>query len=236
MNGETDIIKIFIVAASPIAHAGLESVLQAKVEFVITGGAAEISAAPVGFSAGQAVDVILVNVEREKDSAELFDFLGKSDSEEIDFPSVVVLLPPDLQNSEYFIRALQSGARGVLPHDASADEITASVAAAATGLISFSPEMLENVLSFSDAAEASDLMPAGNSQILPDEIIETLTAREREVLELLVEGESNKAIAYQLNISEHTVKFHIASIFGKLGVNTRTEAVTQALRRGLILL
>ena len=236
MNGETDIIRIFIVAASPITHAGLESVLQARDEFVITGGAAEISAAPAGFPIGQAVDVILVNVEREKDFAELFAFLDNRYGEEIGFPSVVALFPPELQNSEYFIRALQSGVRGVLPNDASADEITASVAAAATGLISFTPEMLENVLSFSDAAEASDLMPAGNSQILPDEIIETLTAREREVLELLVEGESNKAIAYQLNISEHTVKFHIASIFGKLGVNTRTEAVTQALRRGLILL
>jgi DNA-binding CsgD family transcriptional regulator len=67
-------------------------------------------------------------------------------------------------------------------------------------------------------------------------MIETLTPREAEVLEMLADGASNKSIAYQLNISEHTVKFHVASIFAKLGVNTRTEAVTLALRRGLILL
>ncbi len=65
---------------------------------------------------------------------------------------------------------------------------------------------------------------------------ENLTGREREVLDMLAEGASNKAIAFQLNISEHTVKFHVASIFGKLDASTRTEAVTVALRRGLILL
>jgi DNA-binding NarL/FixJ family response regulator len=75
-----------------------------------------------------------------------------------------------------------------------------------------------------------------NKPIFTGEMFETLTAREKEVLEMLGEGASNKSIAYQLNISEHTVKFHVASIFAKLGVNTRTEAVTQALRNGLILL
>jgi two-component system, NarL family, response regulator YdfI len=66
--------------------------------------------------------------------------------------------------------------------------------------------------------------------------VETLTARESEVLELLAEGLSNKAIAARLGISDQTVKFHVASIGGKLGAANRTEAVRLAVRRGLIAL
>ena len=65
-------------------------------------------------------------------------------------------------------------------------------------------------------------------------VVESLTARERDVLQLLAEGMANRAIASALGISEHTVKFHLASIFGKLGASTRTEAVRRGLRRGLI--
>jgi len=63
---------------------------------------------------------------------------------------------------------------------------------------------------------------------------ETLTPREREVLEWLAEGLTNGAIAARLGISDHTVKFHVASIYGKLGVSTRAEAIRRGLRRGLI--
>ncbi len=64
--------------------------------------------------------------------------------------------------------------------------------------------------------------------------IEALTAREREVLELVSQGLPNKAIASRLGVSDHTVKFHLSSIFSKLGVSTRTEAVRRAVRAGLI--
>ena len=70
----------------------------------------------------------------------------------------------------------------------------------------------------------------------PDPRIETLTPRELEVLELLAEGSPNKAIARRLAISDQTVKFHIASILGKLGASNRTDAVRRALRRGLLTL
>lgn len=67
-------------------------------------------------------------------------------------------------------------------------------------------------------------------------LVETLTARESDVLELLAEGLSNKAIAARLGISDQTVKFHVASIGGKLGAANRTDAVRLAVRRGLIAL
>src|SRR5215467_1233576 len=71
---------------------------------------------------------------------------------------------------------------------------------------------------------------------IPEDLQEPLTARELEVLEQLAAGLSNKAIAARLGISDQTVKFHVASITGKLGVTNRTEAVRRALRLGLIAL
>lgn len=85
-----------------------------------------------------------------------------------------------------------------------------------------------------DRSSEVHVLTDGNEQ--DDELVEPLTPRELEVLERLAEGLSNKAIGAQLGISDQTVKFHVAAITGKLGVTNRTEAVGQALRRGLIAL
>ncbi len=93
-----------------------------------------------------------------------------------------------------------------------------------------------------DPAFAAALMPAEHETIsasasagrLP--LVEPLTPRELDVLRLLAEGLPNKTIAGRLNISKHTVKFHVNAILGKLGVASRTEAVVRATRMGLILL
>ena len=83
-----------------------------------------------------------------------------------------------------------------------------------------------------------DLAPAlyPRPDIEPSPLVESLTPREVEVLQLLAEGLPNKGIAQRLGISEHTVKFHVNAIMGKLGAQSRTEAVVQATRLGLILL
>jgi DNA-binding NarL/FixJ family response regulator len=88
--------------------------------------------------------------------------------------------------------------------------------------------------------EAAGIEPSADALVFErdddheDPGYETLTAREREVLEWLAEGLTNRAIAARLGISDHTVKFHVASIYGKLGVSTRAEAIRRGLRRGLI--
>lgn len=84
------------------------------------------------------------------------------------------------------------------------------------------------------APDAADPESAGLPE--PVELVEPLTRREQEVLELLAEGLPNKAIAARLGISDQTVKFHVASISAKLGATNRTEAVRLALRRGLLTL
>jgi len=132
-----------------------------------------------------------------------------------------VLLTGDGQ-SAWTADALRLGVRAILPRDASAAGILAAVEAAAAGLAVVSPADLET------------LLHAGPQPASPPET--ALTPREMEVLRLMAEGTANKNIAWKLSISEHTVKFHVASIFAKLNAGTRTEAVTQGIRRGLILL
>jgi DNA-binding NarL/FixJ family response regulator len=110
---------------------------------------------------------------------------------------------------------------GVLPRDATGAELRAAVAAVAEGLVVVPPTAARGLA----RSEGDD-----------DEGPEPLTAREREVLELASHGLSNRDVASSLGISEHTVKFHLASIYGKLGAGSRTDAVRRGLRRGLITL
>lgn len=112
--------------------------------------------------------------------------------------------------------------------EADGAEIAAAIHAAAAGLVAFDR-------SLAPIATTSPLVRTGlpADSPLPDE---ALTAREREVLQLMAEGLPNRQIAARLHISPHTVKFHVASILAKLGASSRTEAVTLGARRGYVLL
>jgi len=132
---------------------------------------------------------------------------------------------------------LQRGVRAVLPRDSTSSEILAAIEAVAAGLVVVHPDALHALHAFS---ETNDFRKSAASSPVTGEksltAVELLTTREVEVLGMLAEGLGNKEIAWRMQISEHTVKFHVSSIFGKLGVGSRTEAVTLGLRRGLIML
>ncbi len=115
---------------------------------------------------------------------------------------------------------------GALPVDASADELVASIRALHEGLLVGSAALMEPF--FTSFLDTEDLEA--------DALIEPLTERESEVLQLLAQGLANKQIAASLGISEHTVKFHVSAIFAKLGATSRTEAIRLGVRRGLIVL
>jgi len=115
---------------------------------------------------------------------------------------------------------------GALSLDASPEELSAAVHALGEGLWIGSPALLQNLLERQPVAMLED----------GDPIVDPLTAREREVLQLAAEGLANKQIALFLNISEHTVKFHLSSLYAKLGVTSRTEAVRAGARRGWVVL
>ena len=114
------------------------------------------------------------------------------------------------------------GARGLLRREADAESLAAALRSVALGLVSLDPAL------------AAALIPPQDQT--PTPLAEELTPRELEVLRLVAQGLPNKAIAQRLEISEHTVKFHVNAILGKLGVQSRTEAVVHATRLGLILL
>jgi two-component system, NarL family, response regulator YdfI len=131
----------------------------------------------------------------------------------LDVAPIIFLSPsPDPAT---FNRLVRTSGGGMLRADATADQIVSAIHAASAGLI---------------ALDAS-LIPESESS---GELLEELTSRETEVLQLLAEGFANREIANRLEISEHTIKFHIRSILGKLGASTRTEAVTRGFRAGLI--
>jgi two-component system, NarL family, nitrate/nitrite response regulator NarL len=129
---------------------------------------------------------------------------------------VVALVSADADAAE----SLRAGARGVLLRGASADALAAALVAVSRGLAVVDGALRETLL------RAAPPVLAG----------ETLTPREREVLGLLAEGLPNRAIAARLGISDHTAKFHVNAILGKLGAETRAEAIVLAARRGMVVL
>jgi DNA-binding NarL/FixJ family response regulator len=118
--------------------------------------------------------------------------------------------------------ALRHGVRAILPPDASQNAILAAVEAARNDLAVVDPRAAESWLDSTQPTHET----LGDA---PD-----LTQREREVLRMMADGAANKVIAWKLGVSEHTVKFHVASILAKLGAGTRTEAVSLGIRRGLV--
>jgi two-component system, NarL family, response regulator YdfI len=212
------VIRVFIVAASPLIRAGLQSMLtDSRVDIVGSAPDLEpISAQLVDVEA----DIVLVEAAADAHQ-ELLDMLEDT---EIAREYPVIVLSEQIK-ADWLSDALRAGVRAVLPREVTPEQLRAALEAAAAGLLIVHPSELDTVL------------PATVGSSAPvDELLEPLTKREREVLQMLAAGLANKEVAARLAISDHTVKFHVASILGKLGASTRTEAVSVGIRRGLVLL
>ncbi len=206
--------SVLIGASSEVVRAGLESLLATVPTFKIV-GSFPIGAALAQFEELQP-DVLLLDLESPEDES-----MSLAMESEI---SPLVVLTDNTENS-LVVEALGSGTRAILPRDATSEEIVAAIQATATGLVVLHPHVLRSML--------SPILPGEESEPLPSD--QTLTPREIEVLRMVAEGLGNKEIASRLGISDHTVKFHISSIFAKLGASSRTEAVTVGIRQGLIM-
>ena len=135
------------------------------------------------------------------------------------FPSVRVLALTSFKEGDLIQKALEAGAIGYLLKDVSADELSQAIRAAHAGRATLSPDVAQVIVHAAGQPPGPGL---------------DLTEREREVLTLLVEGLNNTQIAGRLTVSPSTVKSHVSNILSKLGVSSRTEAVTLALRHGLV--
>jgi DNA-binding NarL/FixJ family response regulator len=157
----------------------------------------------------RSADILLIDLPADAQADAIRDWLP----EFLERTHILLLIPE--ADPAIFNLIRHGGPGGVIQSDASADQIVQAIRSIASGLTVFDSTVLDK--SFDDESPA-----------------EPLTAREIEVLQLLADGLGNRDIAARLGISEHTIKFHIRSILGKLGAASRTEAVMRGLRSGLI--
>jgi len=201
-------LDLLIMAPSPARRDWLSNCVQIDPELRIVGKASTLPFLRSLVSENSA-DVLLIELEPETEYSTVRDWLRE-------FFDVmpVVLLTSDTEPAMFnLMRTAKTG--GLLQSSASPDQIILAIRSVAFGLTVIESALLPD--------PGDDEAPA-----------EQLTPREGEVLRLLADGLPNKEIALKLGISEHTIKFHISSILGKLGVASRTEAVTRGLRNGLI--
>jgi DNA-binding NarL/FixJ family response regulator len=218
VNG--DATQVFVVAPAPFARAGLRSMLE---DAEMGDGVQVVGEAGSLVEAGPALseaDVVVVVVAGDEFVEETARTVAELVAEE---GTQAILLLSEDDRSLPALRSLAPRGWGVVSPDAPPEEVWAAVAAVARGLVVLPRALTEPLLrgpaAFGGAVE---------------ELVEPLTAREREVLGLLGQGLSNKMIARDLHISEHTAKFHVSSIYTKLGASSRAEAVSLGARQGLI--
>lgn len=204
------VIPILLVSPSPTVRVGLRELLTAEGDIAVVGEAAGAADLVPPWPTQPAVAVL----DARAGAAALARL-------EAGWPALgAVLLGGEFARPR---GAVGVAPRGFLTADAGAEELRAAVRAVASGLTVVAPALLRPLLT-------SPREPA------EPEVEEPLTPRELEVVQLLAAGLPNKAIARRLGISEHTAKFHVSAVLAKLGASSRTEAVTTAARRGLVLL
>jgi two-component system, NarL family, nitrate/nitrite response regulator NarL len=212
---EQERVRVVVVAGDPLARAGLRAALEEAGCLVVglAGDGENVADAVAPYRPEVAIwDLGWDPGDGVSPAVEGVEALG-----EAGIP-VIVLLPDE----EHAAAAWDAGARGVLLRDVSGGALATAAAAVMQGLVVMDPAVAPG--------------PRGVREQAGTEPAEALTPRETEVLQLLAGGLTNRAIGRALGISEHTVKFHVNAILGKLGAQSRTEAVVQATRLGLILL
>jgi DNA-binding NarL/FixJ family response regulator len=206
-------VRIAILAPTPALRSGLRAMLAGREDFEVAAEAASIN--DLGELDG--LDVLLV-----ADDGLLVEHLALP-VQDADPPPAVLLLS-EHSDTARGLNNLTLRAWGILPPEASEEELAAAVTALHQGLLAASPALVQPLIGAAPIIEETD------------EMVDDLTAREQDVLQLLAQGLANKQIALKLGITDHTVKFHISAIYSKLAVANRTEALRRGARLGLIVL
>jgi DNA-binding NarL/FixJ family response regulator len=211
-------IDVYIVEESAGARRGLEDLLRGPGIEIIS-SVASVAELEDRFTEDLPVGVILVSGEATQLAVAL-EQVAASDL----FHDVPIAVFADASDESHDpLTLIRMGARSVLSTEFSRAQIVTALEAVSQGFVVTTPL----------ASLVRSAVPRPSETV---ELLEPLTARELEVLRLLALGLPNKQIAARLKISDHTVKFHVAAILGKLGAGSRTEAVAIGIRTGLILL
>jgi len=206
-------IRVMLVDDHTMVRRGLATFLHAFDDLELA-GEAESGEAAIKLCAEVSPDVILMDmVMPDMDGAATTRLIRQK------FPQVQVLALTSFKEGDLVKHALEAGAIGYLLKDVSADELAGAIRAAHAGRATLSPEAAQALVETANQSPAPGL---------------DLTEREREVLALMVEGLNNTQIAAKLTVSSSTIKSHVSNILSKLGVTSRTEAVSLALRSGIV--
>jgi two-component system, NarL family, response regulator YdfI len=211
-------IKILIADDHLIIRQGLRLILETETDFEIAGEAADGNEA-LTLCKKFKPDVVLMDLRMPN-----MDGLTAIEKLRAEQPDIAVVILTTFNEDDLMLRGLQAGARGYLLKDTDRATLFDTIRAAARGETLLKPEIMTRVLSLKNP-------PASGSK--SSEHL-NLTDRELEVLVAVARGERSKEIAVQLGISERTVKAHLASIYGKLGVDSRAAAIAVAAQRGLL--
>ncbi len=211
-------IRILVVDDHPVVREGIASMLERQSDMEVI-GEADNGAVAVEKCLVNSPDIVLMDLRMPTmDGVEAMRRISEKQ------PDVRFIVLTTFDNDDYIFKGIEAGARAYLLKDAPREELFRAVRAVHRG---------ESLINPSVASKVLNRFAVLSKQAQPPEL---LSEREMEVLRLMATGAANKTIAAQLCISESTVKTHVQSIFQKLDVNDRTEAVTHALQRGIITL
>ena len=210
-------VTVIIADDHPIVRQGLATVVNQEEDLKVVGQAGDGFEA-VSLATKLGPDIVLMDLQMPgMDGVEAI----KKIKEEA--PDIGIIILTTFDTDEYIFRGIEAGAQGYLLKDSPPEEVLEAIRAVHRGESVVEPRVATKLLQRFSQLCRSPAVEAGG-----------LSEREIEVLQLAAEGAGNKAIAARLVIGESTVKTHLIHIFNKLGVKDRTEAVTQAARRGII--
>jgi DNA-binding NarL/FixJ family response regulator len=209
-------IRILIADDHPVVREGLSTMLSREEDIEVV-GQAENGQKAIDKARDLHPDIILMDLRMpEIDGIEAMRQIKLSN------PEIKFIVLTTYDNDEYIFKGIESGARAYLLKDSPREDLFRAIRGVSKG---------ESIIEPAVAGKVLDRFAELSRHAQPSE---TLSEREVEVLALMAKGASNKVIAATLNIGESTAKTHIQSIFNKLGVNVRTEAVTEAVKKGII--
>ncbi len=205
-------LRILIVDDHPVVRKGLRALIEGETALQVVGEASTAQEAVL--LAGELLpDVVLMDLRLG-----VGDGIRATSDLVRRYPSMRVLMISSFGDEESIVRAMKAGASGYLLKDADSEEILRAIYLAGSGYSLLHPRVVDRIL------------PGAGSQPEGSDTLRSLTPREREVLDLMADGLSNREIAERLFLSEKTVKTHISNIFSKLQVRDRSQAILYALR------
>jgi len=212
-------IKLLIADDHLIIRQGLRLILETEDDFEIIAEAAD-GAEAVQLCELHKPDVVLMDLRMPG-----MDGLTAIEKLKVHQPEIAVVILTTFNEDELMLRGLQEGARGYLLKDTDRIALFDTIRAAARGETLLKPEIMAKVLALASGRDKTGVKSSATVE---------LTDREMEVLTAVARGERSKEVAYQLGISERTVKAHLASIYEKLGVDSRAGAISVAMQKGIL--